>query len=105
VVQQGPFAQANITQPPTTWTELLEDVEILKAAGITPIALGEKDTWTGMHIWSYLATRICGKDGFLAAANRTGAFTDACFVEAGTKLQELIALEPLPARFPWRFAR
>jgi raffinose/stachyose/melibiose transport system substrate-binding protein len=93
------FAQANITQPPATWTELLDDVETLKAAGITPIALGEKDTWTGMHIWSYLATRICGQDGFLAAASRTGSFTDPCFVEAGTKLQELIALEPFQAGF------
>jgi raffinose/stachyose/melibiose transport system substrate-binding protein len=93
------FTQANITQPPTTWTELLDDVKTLKAAGITPIALGEKDSWTGMHIWSYLATRLCGKDGFLAAANRTGAFTDPCFVEAGTKLQELIALEPFQPGF------
>jgi raffinose/stachyose/melibiose transport system substrate-binding protein len=93
------FAQANIAGPPTTWTEFLDDVEALKAAGITPIALGEKDTWTGMHIWSYLATRICGKEGFLDAANRTGAFTDACFVEAGNKLQELIALEPFQAGF------
>jgi len=93
------FAQANITQPPTTWTELINDVKALQAAGITPIALGEKDSWTGMHIWSYLATRICGKDGFLAAANRTGAFTDQCFVEAGQKLQELIALNPFQAGF------
>ena len=93
------FAQANIDQPPTTWAELLDDVNTLKAAGITPIALGEKDSWTGMHIWSYLATRICGKDGFLAAANRTGSFTDSCFVEAGNKLQELIALEPFQPGF------
>ena len=52
-----------------------------------------------MHMWSYLATRFCGQDGFLAAANRTGSFTDACFVEAGKKLQELIALEPFQAGF------
>lgn len=88
------FAKANIDTPPATWTEFLEDVKALKAAGITPIALGEKDTWTGMHIWSYLATRICGEKGFLAAANRTGAFTDACFVEAGKQLKALIDLQP-----------
>ncbi len=93
------FAKAKIANPPTTWTELLDDVKALKAAGITPISLGEKDTWTGMHIWSYLATRICGQAGFLAAAGRTGSFTDACFVEAGTKLQELIALEPFQSGF------
>jgi raffinose/stachyose/melibiose transport system substrate-binding protein len=93
------FTQAKIANPPTTWTELLADVKTLKAAGITPISLGEKDSWTGMHIWSYLATRICGQAGFLAAAGRTGAFTDPCFVEAGKKLQDLIALQPFQSGF------
>jgi raffinose/stachyose/melibiose transport system substrate-binding protein len=94
------FAQANITQPPATWSEFIDDVKAFKAANITPISLGEKDTWTGMHIWSYLATRLCGKDGFLAAADRAGgSFTDQCFVDAGTKLQELIALEPFQPGF------
>lgn len=93
------FTQAGIAQPPATWTELLADVQTLKAAGITPISLGQKDTWTGMHIWSYLATRICGQAGFLAAANRTGHFTDDCFVQAGKNLQDLIALEPFQEGF------
>jgi raffinose/stachyose/melibiose transport system substrate-binding protein len=93
------FAKANIANPPATWTELIADVKALKAAGITPISLGEKDTWTGMHIWAYLATRLCGQAGFLAAAGRTGSFTDPCFVEAGTKLKELIDLQPFQAGF------
>lgn len=69
-------------------------MEALKAAGITPIALGEGDKWPGHFWWAYLATRICCQAGFEAAAARTGAFTDECFVEAGNKLNELIALEP-----------
>jgi raffinose/stachyose/melibiose transport system substrate-binding protein len=93
------FAEAGIDAPPATWDELLEDVKTLKAAGITPISLGEKDTWTGMHIWAYLATRTCGQEGFLAAAGRTGSFEDACFVEAGNLLQELIDLEPFQDGF------
>jgi hypothetical protein len=36
------FTQAGVTQLPTTWAEFLAAVEALKAAGITPIALGEK---------------------------------------------------------------
>ena len=48
------FAQAGIANPPTTWTEFLADVKALKAAGITPISLGEGDKWPGMHMWSYL---------------------------------------------------
>jgi raffinose/stachyose/melibiose transport system substrate-binding protein len=93
------FTQAGITAPPTTWTEFLDDVEALKTAGITPICLGEGDKWPGMHIWSYLATRIGGQAGFDAAYNRTGSFTDPAFVQAGQKLQELMALDPFQAGY------
>ena len=93
------FAQAGIEAPPTTWTELLDDVKALKAAGITPIALGEGDKWPGMHMWAYLVTRLGGKANFEGALLRTGSFTDAPFVEAGVKLNELIALEPFQDGF------
>jgi raffinose/stachyose/melibiose transport system substrate-binding protein len=93
------FKQAGIDNPPTTWTELLEDVTKLKAAGITPMALGEGDKWPGMHMWAYLVTRLGGKANFEGALLRTGSFTDAPFVEAGVKLNELIALEPFQDGF------
>lgn len=88
------FKQAGIDAPPTTWSALLEDVGKLKAAGITPIALGEGDKWPGAFWWEYMAVRIGGKAAFDAAQSRSGAFTDAAFVEAGAKLKELIDLEP-----------
>jgi raffinose/stachyose/melibiose transport system substrate-binding protein len=88
------FEQAGIDAPPTTWTEFLDDVKALKAADITPISIGEGDKWPGMHFWNYLATRTCGQEKFEAAMARTGSFADPCFVEAGTKLQELLALVP-----------
>lgn len=93
------FAEAGIDAPPTTWTEFIEDVEKLKAAGITPIALGEGDKWPGMHMWAYLVTRLGGKDNFEGALLRTGSFTDDPFVEAGVILQELVALEPFQDGF------
>ncbi len=93
------FAQAGIANPPTTWTEFLADVQALKAAGITPIALGGGDKWPGMHMWAYLVTRIGGKANFEGALLRTGSFTDAPFVEAGKKIQELVALEPFQDGF------
>jgi raffinose/stachyose/melibiose transport system substrate-binding protein len=70
------FAKAGITGVPTTWTAFMEDIAKLKAAGIIPISLGEKDSWTGMHIWAYLAIRLAGKTGMDAAISRMGAFTD-----------------------------
>ncbi len=93
------FTKAGIQDTPKTWTEFLDAVKKLKAAGITPIALGEKDSWTGMHIWSYLATRIGGQAAFEAALNRKGSFADPAFVQAFEKLQELIALEPFQTGF------
>ncbi|MGA9347770.1 MAG: extracellular solute-binding protein [Anaerolineae bacterium] len=93
------FAKAGIQAPPTTWTQLLDDVKKLKAAGITPIAVGMGDKWPGMHMWAYLVTRLGGKANFEGALLRTGSFTDAPFVEAGKKLQELIALKPFQDGF------
>jgi raffinose/stachyose/melibiose transport system substrate-binding protein len=88
------FEEAGIAAPPTTWTEFLADIQTLKDAGITPISLGEGDSWTGMHIWSYLATRIGGEAAFTAAADRSGSFTDPAFVQAGEELMRLIDMDP-----------
>jgi len=93
------FSKAGIEAPPKTWTELLEDVKKLKAAGITPIALGEGDKWPGAFWWEYLAVRVGGKAAFDAAYSRTGSFADPPFVEAGKKLQELTALKPFQDGF------
>ena len=93
------FQKAGIDNPPTTWTEFLDDVKKLKDAGITPISIGEGDKWPGIHFWNYLATRICGQKGFDAAMDRSGSFADPCFVDAGKKLQELVALQPFQDGF------
>jgi raffinose/stachyose/melibiose transport system substrate-binding protein len=93
------FAKANIQQPPTTWDSFLNDIRQLKAAGITPIALGEKDKWPGHFYWVYLATRLGGKAAFDKAYNRTGSFADPSFVQAGVYLQQLLALNPFQNAF------
>lgn len=91
------FAQAGIEAPPATWGELLTAVEKLKAAGITPIALGAGDKWPAAFWWEYLATRIGGQAAFDAAASRAGGFADPAFVQAGEKILELAALDPFQA--------
>ncbi|MCE7945987.1 MAG: extracellular solute-binding protein [Chloroflexi bacterium CFX4] len=88
------FAQAGIEKTPETWTEFIEVVKTLKAAGITPIALGERDKWPGHFWWVYLAIRLGGEEAFLAAYNRSGGFDAEPFVKAGEYLKELIDLEP-----------
>jgi raffinose/stachyose/melibiose transport system substrate-binding protein len=92
------FERAGIDGPPATWDELLEDVQTLKDAGITPLALGEGDKWPGMFWWAYLALRNGGPDPMLEAGE-TGSFDTEPFIEAGEQLEELIALEPFQPGF------
>jgi raffinose/stachyose/melibiose transport system substrate-binding protein len=101
------FAEAGIDEPPATWEDLLAAVEDLKAAGITPIALGEGDKWPGMFWWAYLSLRLCGAEVMQQAASDPAAFEDPCFVQAGEELQRLIEMEPYQEGFlatPWEGA-
>jgi raffinose/stachyose/melibiose transport system substrate-binding protein len=97
------FEKAGIEQPPATWTEFLEAVRKLKSAGITPIAVGEKDKWPGMFWWANLSLRIAGKDA-MAKAGEDGSFDTPGFVKAGQELKRLIDMQPFQKGFlasPW----
>lgn len=93
------FKKAGIDAPPATWDDFLADVKKLQAAGITPIAIGEKDSWTGAFWWEYLATRNGGREAFENAYTRKGAFTDPAFVKAGQDLKQLVDLKPFQEGF------
>jgi raffinose/stachyose/melibiose transport system substrate-binding protein len=93
------FAQAGITTPPATWDDLLAAVDKLKAAGITPMSVGGSPaTWTEMFWWAYLSVRECGSDAMLKATS-TGDWSAPCFVEAGKKVQEIVAKKPFQEGF------
>ncbi|MBP2705547.1 extracellular solute-binding protein [Microbispora sp. RL4-1S] len=92
------FKKAGIEEPPGTWTQLLDDVKKLKAAGITPIALAGKAKWPGHYYWAYLAMRIGG----LPALQKAGTdknFNTPDFVAAGQKVKELADLQPFQRGF------
>src|SRR6478609_9871729 len=69
------FEQAGITAPPTTLTELGEDVQKLKDAGIDPISVGAGDKWPAAHYWYYTAMRECPQD-VLSSAVTSLDFSD-----------------------------
>ncbi|TMR93683.1 extracellular solute-binding protein [Nonomuraea basaltis] len=87
------FEKAGITQPPATWSALLEDVKKLKAAGVTPIALAGKEKWPGHYYWAYLAMRIAGLDALKQAAVDKD-FTKPDFIAAGQQVKALADLQP-----------
>ncbi|MFD1030110.1 extracellular solute-binding protein [Metaplanococcus flavidus] len=77
-------------EPPATYEELLEVVDAFNEEGIQPIALGNRDAWTGSMWYMYLADRLGGADTLNKAIDRTGSFEDPALVEAAAKVQELV---------------
>lgn len=92
------FAEAGITEPPSTLDELYDAIDALKAADITPIAVGAGDGWPAAHYWYNFALKSCSPE-VLQEAQAALVFDDPCFVEAGELLEEFIASEPFQDGF------
>lgn len=61
------FTKAGISAPPTTWAEFTADLDKLKAAEVTPLAVGAKDDWTLPILHQVLATPRFGGTAFQKA--------------------------------------
>ncbi len=92
------FEQAGITEVPTTLDELYDAIDALKAAGITPIAVGAGDGWPAAHYWYNFALKSCSPE-VLQEAQTSYTFDDPCFLEAGDLLEEFIASSPFQEGF------
>jgi raffinose/stachyose/melibiose transport system substrate-binding protein len=92
------FAKAGIDAPPATWDELLTDIQALKKAGITPIAVGAGDKWPAHFWYSYLMVRLGGADAMNTIAT-TNDFNVPNVIEAGQKVEDLVALQPFQSGF------
>jgi len=71
------FEKVGITKEPTTWQEFLDDCKKLKAAGIAPIAVGGRDSWTLAAWFDYLDLRMNGYDFHMSLMNGDIPYTDA----------------------------
>ena len=92
------FAQAGIDAPPATWDEFLADVQTLKDAGITPLAVGAGAKWPAHFYYAYLMLRVGGAEALEEIA-ATKDFNNPAVIEAGERIQELLALEPFQPGF------
>jgi raffinose/stachyose/melibiose transport system substrate-binding protein len=92
------FSKAGIASPPATLPELVTDVAKLKAAHITPIAVGSKDRWPDAFWWEYFALRECSTS-VLQNAMKTINMSAPCFLKAGTKLKAFMAIHPFQQAF------
>ncbi len=94
------FSQNNL-KPPKTFAELTDTCLKLRAAGVIPLALGNQKQWPGAFYFIYLATRLGGTGLFedVAAYKPGASFSDPAYIEAGRRLQELVALKAFPEGF------
>ena len=84
------FADADITDTPKTWDELLEDCEKIKATGITPIAIGNQYPWVICHYLTTLNGKLVPKDTLDKNYTLEDAdFSDAGYAEALDMVKEL----------------
>lgn len=85
------FKEAGIESFPKTWEELKEVCQTLKAAGITPIVLGNSGLWQAESIiMSTLGNRCTGTEWYEGIRNNSGsAFTDPEFVLSLQSLYDL----------------
>ncbi|MFC7764790.1 ABC transporter substrate-binding protein [Leucobacter soli] len=82
------LAENNVS-PPQTWDELLAACEVLDAAGVTPIASGNKDLWAAGNWLAHVTSRVVGEEAYDAALTGTASFDDPKWVEAFGYVQQL----------------
>ncbi len=91
------FAKAGITAPPKTWADFLTVCVKLKAAGITPIAVGGggQDTFASMYPWvGTVGTDVYLNDPKFSQEITDGSktFADPLFGKATDKIAQLAKL-------------
>ena len=77
-------------EAPKTMDELEKVIKTLNDNKETPIALGNKDRWTGSLWYMYLADRIGGGKLLSDAISRKGSFEDPALIKAAEEVQNLV---------------
>ncbi|QVQ54347.1 extracellular solute-binding protein [Spiractinospora alimapuensis] len=78
-------------EPPETFDELLDLVEVFEAEDVTPVALPGAAPWTLLMWVSYLVDRIGGPEVYQAISDgEDGAWEDPAVVETMETVQELV---------------
>ncbi|MGI2329233.1 extracellular solute-binding protein [Planococcus sp. YIM B11945] len=80
----------NGIEVPSTYEDLIAASKAFRDKGVQPIALGNRDSWTGSMWYMYLADRIGGADTLNKAIDRSGSFEDPALVDAAKEVQNLV---------------
>jgi len=82
------FAKAGV-EVPKTWDEFEAACATLLAAGIQPLSVGGADKWPMTRLVNAYVVRSLGGDAMNAAGAGSALYTDAGYVAAAQKIQDL----------------
>lgn len=100
VYSKKAFEAAGITEPPTSFDDLLTVNQQLLDAGITPFSFGGKQSWNLMRLSDSLLEASCGAETFDALRNMELDWnSEPCATDAFTVLQQWQGDGYLPADF------
>jgi len=84
------MAKAGITNPqPATWADLINLGKKLKAKGITPLEIGEKEGYMGAWTQDALISGLVGDKGVLAMYNGTQSLNSPALIQPYTAWHQL----------------
>ncbi|TKC14419.1 ABC transporter substrate-binding protein [Robertmurraya kyonggiensis] len=74
--------EENGVEVPVTFDEFFAAADKLKAAGVTPLALGDKEAWTATQIFENILLGVLGQDDYKGLFSGDVAFDDERVIEA-----------------------
>ncbi len=93
------FAENGLT-PPETWDDLVNIINVLNDAGVTPFSLANKDPWPGTIPFMAIFDRVNGPDAYRPAVfEQQTVFNTEPYVRAAEYLYELVELNAFPQNF------
>jgi ABC-type glycerol-3-phosphate transport system substrate-binding protein len=82
------FEDAGV-EPPTTWDELLEAGDTLKASGVTPYSIGAADGWTLTDLFENVYLRTAGGEKYDQLATHEIPWTDQSVKDALAEMAKI----------------
>ncbi|USK36647.1 ABC transporter substrate-binding protein (plasmid) [Bacillus sp. F19] len=83
--------EENGLQAPTTFNEFFEVADKLKAKGITPLALGDKESWTATHLFETVLLGKLGAEEYTKLWKGELALDDKKVVEAVETFKKMLS--------------
>ncbi|TLS38416.1 ABC transporter substrate-binding protein [Pseudalkalibacillus caeni] len=83
--------EENGVEVPTTFDEFFAAADKLKAAGVTPLALGDKEPWTATQIFENVLLGQLGPDDYKKLFNGELSFTDPKVKESAEIFKKMLS--------------